>query len=211
MSIVVPAMFCAHLAQGLHAAAQPLTILLASLGSGHTDPMSRAELRELTASSTIQVQRVCSLFHCMQQLVIAESVTPQLSSTPILPLLTLVADGVNRMFEKDSMTFSTFLPDKCRPVLMNHGRTQQALMSVLLIAHLLSRTKNTIELLAASTVDTVRIIVRNADLFVDRMDTEVSLSMALAEANIRSQRGSLSWSLHPFHVQVELRKAPFPH
>lgn len=211
LSMVVPAMFCSHLAHGLHAAAQPLTILLASLGNGHTDPMSTVELRELTASSAIQVQRVCSLFHSMQQLVIAESVTPQLSSTPILPLLALVADGVNRMFEKDGMSFSSLLPDRCRPVLMNNERTQQALMSVLLIAHLLSRTKDTIELLTASLADTVRIIVRNANLFVDRMDTEVSLSMALAEANIRSQRGSLSWSLQPFKVEVELRKAPFPH
>jgi hypothetical protein len=43
------------------------------------------------------------------------------------------------------------------------------------------------------------------------MDTEASLSMALAEANIRSQQGNLSWSLQPFGVQIELQKAPFAH
>ena len=210
MSVAVPAMLCSHLARGLHAAAQPLTILLASLGKEHTDPMSTAELRELTAGSAIQVQRVCSLFNCLQQLVIAESTTPQLSSTPILPLLTHVVDGVNQMFEKDGMSFSSVLPDKCLPVLINRGRTRQALMSVLLIAHLLSKTKDTIEFIAASLAATVQIVVRNSNLFVDRMETEASLSMALAEANIRSQRGSLSWSLRPLNVQIELQKAPFP-
>lgn len=211
MSIAVSATFCSHLAHGLHAAAQPLTILLASLGKGHTDPMSTAELRDLTASSAIQVQRVCSLFSCLQQLVIAESVTPRLSSTPILPLLTHVVDGVNLMFEKDGMSLSSVVPDNCRPVLINGERTHQALMSVLLIAHLLSKTKDTIELIAVSRADMVQVIVRNANSFVDRMDTEASLSMALAEANIRSQQGNLSWSLQPFGVQIELQKAPFAH
>jgi hypothetical protein len=211
VSVAVPAMFCSHLERGLHAAAQPLTILLASLGKGYTDPMSTAELRELTASSAVQVQRVCSLFSCLQQLVIAESIPPQLSSTPIQPLLTHVADGVNLMFEKDGMSFNPVVPDKCRPGLINRPRTHQALMSVLLIAHLLSKTRDTIEFVAASSAEAIQIIVRNANSFVDQLDTETSLSMALAEANIRSQRGNLSWSLQPFNVQIELQEAPAPH
>jgi hypothetical protein len=43
------------------------------------------------------------------------------------------------------------------------------------------------------------------------MSAEQSLNMALAEANIRSQQASLSWSLQPFNVQIELQGVPLEH
>jgi hypothetical protein len=95
---------------------------------GHTDPMSTAELRELTASSAVEVQRVCSLFSCLQQLVIAESIKPQLSSTPILPLLAYAADGVNLIVPERRDVLSSVVPDTCPPVLINRARTLQALI-----------------------------------------------------------------------------------
>jgi signal transduction histidine kinase len=197
---------CSHLARGLHAAAQPLTVLLASLGAANTDRMNAAELRELTASSAVEVQRVCTLFRCLQQLVIVESIKPQLSATPILPLLAHVADGVNRMFEKDGMCLSSMVPTTCEPVLIDRMRTEQALSSVLLAAHAFGRKQDTIDLIASSTANTVQIVVRNVNLSMDAMSTEESLSMALAEANIRSQQGSFSVNMRPFTVQVELQK-----
>src|ERR1700749_1592737 len=100
-----------NLAQGLHAAAQPLAVLLASLSKGHTDQMNPAELRELTASSAVEVQRVCTLFSCLQQLVMAESIRPQLSPTPVLPLIAYAVEGVNLLFRQDGITLATVVPD----------------------------------------------------------------------------------------------------
>ena len=74
-------MLYSNLAQGIHAVAQPLAVLMASLGKAHTDLMNLDELRELTARSAAQVERACSLFGCLQQLVMAESIKPQLSPT----------------------------------------------------------------------------------------------------------------------------------
>jgi hypothetical protein len=54
--------FCSNLAQGIHAAAQPLAVLVASLSTDHTDQMNCDELRELAASSAVEVQRVCASF-----------------------------------------------------------------------------------------------------------------------------------------------------
>src|ERR1700684_4395908 len=124
---------CSNLAQGIHAAAQPLAVLLASLSKSHTDRMNSDELRELTASSALEVQRVCTLFSCLQQLVMAESIKPQLSPTPILPLLAYAADGVNLLFQQDGISLSSVLPDTCPPVIIHRARTLQALSRVLLI------------------------------------------------------------------------------
>jgi hypothetical protein len=46
---------------------------------------------------------------------------------------------------------------------------------------------------------------------VESINAETSLSMAFAEANIRSQQADFSWSLKPFSVQIELQGAPLVH
>jgi hypothetical protein len=199
---------CSNLAQGIHAAAQPLTVLRASLSKCHTDRMNSDELRELTASSAVQVQRVCTLFSCLQQLVMAESITPQISPTPILPLLAYAVDGVNLVFQQNGITLSSVVPDTCPPVLINRTCTLQALSRVLLVVYGLSGVQDTVELITSSSADEVQIVVRNLHLSVAVINPEASLSLAVAEANMRSQQAGFSLSLQPFTVCIGLPKAP---
>jgi hypothetical protein len=202
---------CSNLGQGIHAAAQPLAVLLASLSTGYTDQMNCDELRELTASSAVEVRRVCALFSCLQQLVITESIKPEASPTPILPLIANAADGVNLSFQRDGVALSSVLPDTCPPVLINRARTMQALSRVLLVAGKLSGAQETVELIASSSANAVQITVRNVRLSVAVIDAEATLSMAVAEANMRSQRAGLSLSLQPFTVRIDLPMAPLAH
>jgi len=202
-------MLWSNLAQGIHAAAQPLAVLLAGLSKDHTDGMNSDELRELTASSAVEVRRVCTLFSCLQQMVMAESIKPQLSSTPILPLLAYAAEGVNLLFLQDGITLSSVVPDTCPPALIDRARTLQALSRVLLVVHGLSAAQDTVELIASSSANGVRIVVRNLHLSVAVINLEARLSMAVAEANMRSQQAGLSVSLQPFTVRIDLPKAPF--
>jgi hypothetical protein len=201
--------FCSNLAQGIHAAAQPLAVLVASLSTDHTDQMNCDELRELAASSAVEVQRVCASFNCLQQLVITESIKPEVSPTAILPLLAYAADGVDLLFQQDGIALSSVLPDTCPLALINRERTLQALSRVLLVAHKLSCAKDMVELIASSSANAVQIIVRNLRLSVAVIDAEASLSIAVAEANMRSQQAGLSLSLRPFTVRIDLPVAPF--
>jgi hypothetical protein len=200
---------CSNLAQGIHAAAQPLAVLLASLSKDYTDRMNTDELRELTASSAAEIKRVCTLFSCLQQLVLAESIKPQLSPTPLLPLLAYAADGVNLLFQQDGICLRSVLPDTCPPVLIHRSRTLQALSRVLLIVHGLSRAQDTVELIASAFADGVQIVIQNLNLSADPINAETRLSMAVAEANMRSQQARLSLILQPFTVCIELPRAPF--
>ena len=199
---------CSNLAQGIHAAAQPLAVLLASLSEDYTDRMNTDELRELTASSAAEIKRVCTLFSCLQQLVLAESIKPQLSPTPLLPLLAYAADGVNLLFQQDGISLRLVLPDTCPLVLIHRSRTLQALSRVLLIVHGLSRAQDTVELIASAFADGVQIVIQNLNLSADLINAETRLSMAVAEANMRSQQAGLSLSLQPFTVCIELPRAP---
>jgi hypothetical protein len=174
-------MLCTRLAQGIHAAAQPLTVLQASLSKSHTDQLNCHELRDLTASSALEVQRVCTLFSCLQQLVMAESIKPQLSPMPILPLLAYAADGVNLLFQQDGMALSLVVPDTLPPVLIHRTRTLEALSRVLLVVHRLSASQDMIELIASSSAQAVQIVLRNLHLFVARIDAEEPASRPFFE------------------------------
>jgi hypothetical protein len=197
-----------NLSKGLHAAAQPLTILRAGLGMGLAGTLSLAELRALVASSSVEVERVCDLFDYLQQIVNVAKITPSLTAAPILPLVADATDGVYALFEHDGMVLSSMLPDACDPVLVDKTRTHRALSSVLLIVHGLSRARDTVELIVSSSPpNAIRIVVRNLNLYLDALSQAASLSMAIAEANIRSQQAGFSWNLRPFSVEIELQTA----
>ena len=173
--------------------------------------MSIGELRKLAASSVAEVERVCALFGCLQQFVNTESMKPNLAATPLLPLIVSVIDGVNLLFEKGGMFLRLTAHDVCQPVLIDSARTVQALSSVLLVAFAISRAKDTVQLIASSSPNAVQVVVRNANSYVDPLSVEASLSMALAEASIRSQQGRFTWSLQPFIATIDLDKAPAAH
>jgi hypothetical protein len=199
---------CSNLTHGIHAAAQPLTILLASLNKAHTDRMNTEELRELTASSSGEVQRVCTLFGYLQELLIAESIKPQLSATPILPLLAAAAEAAQPLFHSGGMVLSSTLPESCPLVLINGPRTLRAFSTLLLTAHTLSGARDHVEMIASSSINGMQIMVRNLNLSTTAANAETKLSMAAAEASIRSQQGGFEWSQQPFKVLIHLPKAP---
>jgi hypothetical protein len=171
---------------------------------GLASTLSLGELRELAASSSVEVERVCDLFDYLQQIVHIASTKPSLTAAPILPLVADAADGVYALFEHDGMVLSSMLPDACGPVLIDKVRTLRALSSVLLIVHGLSSERDTVELIVSSSPPhSIRIVVRNLNLYLDALSEEASLSMAIADANIRSQQAGFSWNLQPFSVEIE--------
>jgi len=200
---------CSNLSEGLHAVAQPLTILRASLSNPDTDQMSAGELRELMATSAAEVERVCKLFDNLRDLVRFENTKAHLSSTPILPLLADVVGGVKLLCEEDGILLNSIVPDTCQPVFIDRARTLQALSSVLLIAHGVSQKLDTVEVIVTSpTSNTVQLVVRNLNARVESMNAEARLDLALVEANIRSQRANFSCGLEPFSIRIELPSAP---
>jgi signal transduction histidine kinase len=203
---------CINLSQCIHATAQPLAILRASLGNSYVARMSLKELRELAANSAQEVERLCKLFSCLQQFVSMVSIKPEISETSIQPLLAHVVDGVSLLFRDNMILLHSKVSDDCQPVLIDKGRTLQALSTILMIAHSVSHPQDTVELIASSSSsNAVRVVVRNLTSSVDAMNAETSLSMAFAEANFQSQHSEFSWNLKPFSVQIELHGAPLAH
>jgi hypothetical protein len=109
------------------------------------------------------------------------------------------------------MVLSSTVPEDCPLVFINGPRTLRALLSVLLTAHAVSRARDHVELTASSSVHGMQIVVKTTPSSVAAISAEARLSMAAAEANIRSQQAGFEWSQQPFHVLIDLPKAPLVH
>jgi len=193
---------CSNLSHGLHAAAQPLTILRASLSD--TDDMTLTEFQLLAANSAKEVERICSLFSYMQQLVTNESVKPRLAETEIISLIDDVTDGLDLLFRESQMALKIALPNVCDTVVIDTVRTRQALSSVMLIAHAISDKGDTIEVTVTSSSHFVQITIANSQRSPSILNAETRLSMGLAEANIQNQQGVFQYDLNPFYVCIGL-------
>jgi hypothetical protein len=66
-----------------------------------------------------------------------------------------------------------------------------------------------VELIASASANAVQIVIQNLNSSAAMINAEARLSMAVAEANMRSQQAGLSLSLQPFTVFIELPRAPF--
>jgi len=195
-------MLCVTLSQGIHAAAQPLSILRASLDRDYVDRMSLDELRKLAATSAAQVERVCTLFSLMQQMVNIETVKPRLMVTSIPPLISYATEGVNLLFEKQGIRLVSTVRDSSGDVAIDRERTLQALTTVLLLALEASSHDGVVELVASGSAGRLVVGVGNQDAFSDSLNAESCLSMALAEANVISQGGAFAYTTKPFNVRM---------
>jgi len=170
--------------------------------------MSIDDLREITASSAIEVERVCRLFNYLKDFVGTESTKPELSAMSIPTLVVHAAEKAELLFKEGGISLRLIIPDLCPLVLINRARTLEALSSVLLSALGISRRKDIVELIVSvDQLLSVQILVQNVNAQATALTTEACLAMALAESLFRSQQCAMSWSMQSFRVQIDLSKS----
>jgi len=199
-----------NLSLGLHAMAQPLAILRASLCGELAQDMPVDELRELVSNSADQVERVCSLFSLLQEFLIADMDMPQMAPVPLEPLLSQAVDGVIRLFQDGGKGLDASPAGVGMIVLADSARLGQVVSSMLLVACGASRHGESVELVTSHAGEGVLIEIRQSGSETCGLSDEARLFVALSEAKIRGQLGRFSWSMKPFSVQIALHFAPPP-
>src|SRR5450756_2627989 len=134
---VVPSpwqVFCENLSETLHAAAQPLTVLQASVTCGNFEAMSKRQLIDAAQGSAFEVDRLCKAFGYMQQFILTESVKPKLNPENLDVVMAEVMQGVEGLFRDAHVTLISQLPSHSQAVLIDGKRSNQALSGALLIA-----------------------------------------------------------------------------
>jgi signal transduction histidine kinase len=204
MSVATSDALCNNLMEGMHSAAQPLAILRARFYPDYIETMDKGQLRELALSASSQVERLCTLFNYLQQLLAAASTEPKLAPADIATLVENTVEGVELFFLDSKMAIRSTVPAESGLVMADKSRTQQALSAVVLIAHHLSAAGQTVEVSVMPTPDAVEVNVLNSASTIDVMTGESKLGMAVAETHIRSQGGDFAFSLHPLQISIRL-------
>jgi len=202
---------CRDLIDGMHAASQPLTILRASLGSPDVARQSVEDLRKLLRQSSREVERLCVLFHYMQQFVTVQSMKADPEIEDLAGLLSHTLEGVDLLFAKAGVALTRKQAEEATPsVLVDSSRLEQALSAILLVALGVAQRGDEVLIETRTQGDIVEITVDSilaapADLVAD-----ARLRLALAAANLRSQSANMTWSDKPFAVQITLPVANTP-
>jgi hypothetical protein len=196
---------CKDLVQGLHAAAQPLTILKASLDPTNHAEQSTEEMRRLLKQSAKEVDRLCLLFNYLQQFVAIESTKAESEIQNLPNLLTHTIEGIDLLFIDAGVRLVIEDIEQLLPfALLDSSRFEYALSTILLIALGLATKGDEIFVTSSSPGDFIQVRTRQPLSAAHTMGADNRLSMALAAANLRSQGAALTWQENPLTVHIAL-------
>lgn len=196
--------FYTHLANGLHAMAQPLTILRSVMVASSVSGLTAVDHRRYLDISSDQVERACVLFHSLQQLVTAKQVQAGCAPVDLSRLLAPVVEGQKEILQASGIDMRVVIPDALPPMLADMDRTLQALFAVLKITASVSSPGDVIELLVSPRNESVELVIQNRNVHIQRLNSSERLSLALAETNIRSQQGQYEFAEDPLRVSMTL-------
>jgi signal transduction histidine kinase len=181
------ARFYADLATGLHAMAQPLTVLRAAIEVLVLPEGRNIDQRRYLEISSRQLARTCGMFASLQDLVAARMIENQ------RPLLLAAGVGIAAVCDEPSAS-----------ICGDAERTEQTLVALLNLAACLSSRGDVIELRTIAVNDFVELTLENTRCHGKRLDSSHRLSLAVAEANILSQHGRYALIEDPFRVSLVL-------
>jgi len=196
--------FGVTMAEGLHALAQPLTILrstVALLASPEAPETARRRYLDLSAE---QVQRACDLFECLQDLVIANQSEAVRAPFAASTLIAAATDDPKITLDVSNASIHVLATGELPAALGDYARTLQALVAALKIAISLSCAGDCVELRAIASGGSLRMAVTSPRVHGRTLNSSQRLTLALADANIRSQRGRFTFTEDPFSASMEL-------
>ncbi|MGB6688220.1 MAG: hypothetical protein WBE76_10295 [Terracidiphilus sp.] len=196
------ARFCAEVANGLHALAQPLSILRAAM---EMIPVSEktARRRYLDVAEQ-QMDRTSRLFSSLQYLVASELEPANCTHFDLWELLAPIVEDRKHSSRSLGIAIAASKPDLPQPVFADAGRTQQAIAALLDTAISNSSPGDRIELKTSQSGGFVELTVTGADNEARRMSSTDRLNLSVANRNILSQKGAFDLCEEPFCVSFTL-------
>jgi light-regulated signal transduction histidine kinase (bacteriophytochrome) len=199
--------FFAHMTEGLHAMAQPLTILRSSVPALAAVDVTPAKQQRYLELSIRQVQRACALFDCLQDLLVTAQALADCAPFDFAAMVATVADDRRKALQELGVELRVQLPGDLPMVLGDASRTRQALTAGFTAAALISASGDIIDVAAAARNRRVELV-----LHIDRvhgmcLESQERLNLRLAQVNIVSQRGDYECTEDPFRVRMALPSA----
>jgi hypothetical protein len=196
--------FYDNFAAGLHALAQPLTVLRSAMMASSLPGLSAVDQRRYVDLSAEQVERTCGLFQNLQQLLNANREAAECLPVNLVGVLWPAVEHQRTVLHPTGVQIDASIPDDLPNVLGDMDRTLQAFFNGFKIAASLSEPGDVIELRVAPWNEYVELSIRNHRSHGRRLNSTERFNLALAETNIRSQNGMYECTEDPFHFSLAL-------
>ena len=196
--------FYADLADGLHAMAQPLTIvrsaiaMLGRAGAGGPDQQRYLEL------ATRQIDRTCATFVTLQNLVALKLEPANPGAIDLRALLTRMIEDRRAAFRENGIEITATAPELLPSVLADADRTEQALAAVLDTAAAVCLHGDSLAIRTSQTDELVVVQVAGERGPHGDMSAARRLSLSLAKASVLSQCGRYRMVEEPFCITFAL-------
>jgi hypothetical protein len=199
-----PANFYAEIANGLHAMAQPLTILRASMEVLALPPSAGVDQRRYREISAAQLERTCDLFTQVQDLVAARSIAADRAQYELWAVIAPLIDAERTLLQASGAGVATARSGPWELVVGDARRTEYAVAAVLRMAGDLALRGDVIEISGSPLRGFVELTIENTRIHRRTLNSSARLSLALAKENILSQRGRYELTEDPFRVSLAL-------
>lgn len=194
--------FCSDLADGLHAMAQPLTILRSSTEALKLGPaIDQQRYLEISAR---QVERTCWLFSCLQDLVSAQRSEPACKVFDLWELVGASVEGHRKRLAAIGIGLALTETDFATRIRGDAERTGQAVDAVFRSAGAVSSRGDVLEMGVHHRNGFVEVRLENNRSHGKCSNATDRFGLAVAEANILSQQGRYSFVADPFSVSLML-------
>jgi hypothetical protein len=197
--------FHANLSSCLHAMGQPLTVLRCTVAAAAVQGIPAAKLEKYLGTSAGQVELLCGLFDCLRDLVDSSQFDGERSAVAVAQLVSFVLEDRMPLLQASDLAIDLNIPAELHSTMLaDMNRSLKALTSVLEVAASVSSRGDVIEVRVAPKNGGVELIVQNERAHTRCFTMLQRMSLAVAEANIRSQEGDYLCAEDPFRVSLTL-------
>jgi len=196
--------FCADVAEGLHALAQPLTILRSAILLMAAAKENGADCARYMNLSAAQIERACRLFSSLQGLMASRLTEAEPEAIDMTKLLARVIeershalDGRGVGLAADQMTMRT-------TVVGDLQRTEQALSAALETAVSVSSAGDVVKVDSSISDGFLECTFESTSRQDNSLKSSDRLNLSLTKANMLSQRGRYEFTQEPFRISLAL-------
>lgn len=193
----------AEMSSGLHAMAQPLTILRGALWTLSLKRELPAEFARYLDLSNQELDRLCDLMTGLQRLVEAHQSAPEHTKFDVCELAATVADDLLAGTGKSGQIVLK-KPEEPVYAIGDPARTEHALRIAIKISLAISSADDTIEVMILPRDGHVALVVRNISGGGKQLGSCERFFLSLTQISIVSQNGAYECVLHPFSVTLTL-------
>lgn len=198
------AKFHADLLNGLHAVAQPLTVLRAAIEILSRPAGAAIDHQRYLEISASQVARTCDLFSCIRELVTSTLLEARRGKFDLWEALEPKIEDHRSNLQSSGVGVVVMRSDAWGPVFGDAERAEQAFCAVLKTAAGLASRGDVIEVRTSCSKGFAELTLLNTRGHGRQLNASERLNLSLAEVSIFSQQGRCRFTEDPFSFSFAL-------